>query len=224
MPGADTSSYYNRRDYDWDRIQILYILDRLKLLTPSTRLLIIAGGPDPLIAVAADHCARLDAVPAPITATAGPLVPWPDHPERISWLAATQLVTGPNHAHPPYPAVVVLRNHIQDNGRAGLAAAIRNLDPWVEAGGVLILALDVALVGNTEPPIMTGGDFSSGTWILEIAKQTGYMAENPIVSTLDPTTLDCLSTGPLDFTLPLFLRPRNEAIVARAVITLRKAK
>lgn len=59
---VSTYNYFKRSHGVWERVQILYALDRLGLLMPQTRIGVATAGPDGLPAFLADRMGRVDVV------------------------------------------------------------------------------------------------------------------------------------------------------------------
>jgi hypothetical protein len=219
-PGVDWDSYLIRRDYDWDRAQILYALDRLGQLTPASRILIRTGGPDPAITLIGRYAGAVDAcVDTSEGIRKGPAgAPWASAPPTVTW----RVMDADYAPEAPYSAIVVMRNLAQKKGRPEIGGYVKRMDPWLEPGGVLILVLDVTLGKNLVPPLLTGQDWDDGRWI--DTDVPGYSPVEPVIQGLDPMTWDCLlPIKHMDSSNPVFLRQVKRATISRSVIVLRKS-
>jgi len=224
-PGPDTESYFERRDYDWDRAQIFYVLDRLGLLSAASTIAVHAGKPDPVVPLLGRLVGAVDVWLDPAADGIGqePGGAGPKTRPTVTGRALAPMQTVPPPTGRTFSAVIALRNLAQRNGRAGLIDYLRRLDPWLASGGLAILTLDVAIDGNLEPPILTGADWHDGAWLTPFADQLGYHPPEPVVSGLDPGTWDCFlpETHP-DLAKPIFIRQKGEAIIVRGLLTLQK--
>jgi len=220
-------NFYKRSHGTWERVQILYALDRLGLLNGSARLLVGTCDVDGLPLLLSELAERVDVVDLGARAAeyaalvaAGERDPWLAKPRRFHRERLAIHHDGLDGGAGPFDAVVLPQNTAV---RQGIMEMLPLVDRCLAVGGVAAFSTAVCLDGGGADDVPGLGTGVAVAFADALATHTGLTVLGPVDLSLSDATLDRFAeTGTPSANNPFLVARTAGALHATAVWICRK--
>jgi hypothetical protein len=178
-----------RDDALWQRVQLLYGLDRSGKLTPAAHVLVAAAKPDSAIAALSEYVGRVEVLDlggaAPRHAAAARLY-WSD-----GMLYARDRLVPLDPGDPAldaggYDAVIFPNAESLGDGLAGAGAILAAAERVLKPDGMLVFAADIAAGAEPHPFLLDDGLTAAGGLAAHLEEFTGFAIDGGFDARLPP--------------------------------------